>query len=178
MTSCIRAPSVTSPRTISTPGVARRGWLLSGRRASARTCAPSRASLVASAPPRNPVAPVTRTAFPTSVMRSAPTSERTSWWPSSAGALRRPHAHDLRHAVDAPEHVADRPRQQPQLGVDDQLGLDQSHVPAAGAHLAPAGGEGVLDPIDVGPVGQREQVLVAAPEDVDRGAVGAARLAA
>lgn len=50
------------------------------------------------------------------------------------------------------EHEADRPRQESERRVHDQLGFEQPHVPTACADLGSARREHVFDPIHVGAV--------------------------
>ena len=60
-----------------------------------------------------------------------------------ARLLHGPHPHDLRHAVPAFDDAAGA-RNEPEIAIDDDLGLDEHNVAATGAELTAAGGEHVL----------------------------------
>jgi hypothetical protein len=62
--------------------------------------------------------------------------------------------------------------------IDDQFGVNHSGVAAADKHLAVAGCQNVLHPMDVGPVPQADQVVVTSLYHEQRGAIDAARHAA
>src|SRR5262245_19665103 len=88
-----------------------------------------------------------------------------------------PHPQEFRDAVE-PEEGPDQQRHGPLFRVDEQLWLDEADLMAPDADPALPGREDVLHPVDVRAIGQREHVRVAAPEDVHRGPVGLAALAA
>ena len=81
-----------------------------------------------------------------------------------------PHAQKVGGAVE-PEHDPDDEGHETPAPIDEQLRLDEANVPSARAEGAAAGRHDVLHPLDVGAVGQQEDVPVAASEDVDQRAV-------
>ena len=84
------------------------------------------------------------------------------------------HPQELGDAIELP-HEPDGRRHEPELRIDDQLGLDQVDVSPTGPHLAFAGDHDVLQPLHVGAVGEGEHVELASAEDVDRRPVRLAR---
>lgn len=77
---------------------------------------------------------------------------------------------DLRHTHEA-AHEPYGQRHPAKSRIDDHLRLDQVNVATARPHIALAGDEDVLEPLDVGAVREGEDVVIATAKHVDRGAV-------
>src|SRR4029450_1559896 len=89
-------------------------------------------------------------------------------------ALRRrssAHPEVLVRTRDPAFHEADLSWRWPEFGIGDQLRFDELDNPSARLDRAGLGGEDVLDPLHVGPIGQIEEVVVASSEHVHRRAV-------
>lgn len=99
--------------------------------------------------------------------------------PSPPASRRRGSTHPqvLGRASDPSLHEADVWWRRTELGVGDQFGFDKVHDSAACFDRASPAGEDVLHPLNVRPIGQEEEVLVATPKDVERRSVGATALA-
>lgn len=82
------------------------------------------------------------------------------------------HPQVLRDTRDSPLDKANVWRRGTELGIGDQLGIDELNGSTACLDRAGAGGDDVLDPLHVRPIGQKEEVILASPEDVDRRSVG------
>src|SRR3954452_8366888 len=78
------------------------------------------------------------------------------------------HPQVTRGARDPAFDEAHEGRRGPELRIDDQLWLDKMDHFALRLERTLAGGEHVLDPLDVGPVGQEKEIVVPAPKHIDR----------
>src|SRR4029079_5583513 len=84
----------------------------------------------------------------------------------------------LGSAGDPPLDQADVRRRSVKLGIGDQFRVDKLYQPTACLDRGGPDGEDVLHPLNVRPVGQEKEVVVASIEDVDRVLVLASSLPA
>src|SRR6476659_2006303 len=89
-----------------------------------------------------------------------------------------PHPHVLRGTGDPPLEEADVRRRGAKLGIGDEFRFDKLDDLTACLDRRGPGGEDVLHPLHVRPIGQEEEVVVASLEDVDRRLVLVSRLPA
>src|SRR5215468_11210282 len=90
-----------------------------------------------------------------------------------SGRRRSPHPQVL---SDTGNSTLDEPHMRwsgPEFGIGNQLGLDELHNLTATFQRTRAGGDDVLHPLHVRPVGQEEIEKLTSTEHIDRRAIGA-----
>src|SRR5678816_86166 len=110
---------------------------------------------------------VARTARSGSSSRSAKSSA-VSPLRTALVSHRSSHVQVLRNAGNPPLDEADRRWSGSKVGIGDELRLGELDSPSACLDRAGPAGKDVVHPLRVRPVGEEEEVVVAAAEDVDR----------